>query len=787
MNGPVGHFERLTRVLVLAISMSGSLLRAATPASSDTPTLQAFVDQYCIDCHHRDDPEADLALDAISAQSLAEHTRTWEKVVRKLQSRQMPPPGEVRPDGQVYDAIVSLLVESLDRVAVARPRPGRADTFRRLTRTEYQNAIRDLLALRVDVSSMLPKDESSDGFDNLTVGDLSPALLERYVMAAQQISRLAVGGSQPTADADTFRMRPDVTQEEHVVGLPIGTRGGTLWLYHFRQHGEYDVQVRLARDRDEHVEGLNEPHELEILLDRRRMAIFTVTPPADGDDHQRVDTHLHARLEVSAGPHQLGVTFRKNPSSLLETKRQPYQAHFNRHRHPRLSPAVYEISVVGPYAPKGPGDTPSRRRIFVCRPNEPGEEEHCAQRILTTLLRRAYRRPVSSADLERPMKFYHDACQAGGFDTAIESALAAILVSPEFLFRIEKDSSDVPPQTAYPITDLELATRLSFFLWSSIPDDALLDAAERGELSDAKMLEQQVRRMLADSRSQALVTNFAAQWLHLRNLDAVNPDLRLFPDFDDNLRKAFRQETEMWVDRMLREDRSVLDLLRSDDTFLNERLAKHYEIPHVYGSRFRHVALDPNDHRGGLLRQGSILTVTSYATRTSPVIRGKWILENLLGAPPPPPPPNVPALADNTVSAQLTVRQRLAAHRANSACAHCHNLIDPVGFSLENFDAVGRWRTRELGEPIDASGGLPDGTVVADVAGLEQAMLDRPEPFVGTLAEKLLTFALGRPVTLDDAPAIRQIVRDARAQGFRFSSLVIGIVTSTPFQMRTSL
>jgi Protein of unknown function (DUF1592)/Protein of unknown function (DUF1588)/Protein of unknown function (DUF1585)/Protein of unknown function (DUF1595) len=480
------------------------------------------------------------------------------------------------------------------------------------------------------------------------------------------------------------------------------------------------------------------------------------------------------------------VTFLKNPSELVETKRQPYSAHFNMHRHPRLTPAIYQVSINGPYESTGPGDTPSRQRVFTCQPAKPDNQDECAERVLSPLLRRAYRRAITSADLEKPMEFYRKAQAEGGYEAGIESALSAILVSPEFLFRVEQDPSGAAPNTAFRITGLELASRISFFLWSSLPDYELLDAAIRGDLHKPALVEKQVRRMLADSRSQNLVNNFAEQWLYLRNLDSFSPEVRLFPDFDDNLRQAFRQETELLVESVLREDRNVLDLLKPDYTFLNERLAKHYGIPNVYGSRFRRVALGKDDQRGGLLRQGSILTVTSYATRTSPVIRGKWILENILGTPPPPPLPNVPALKDNTLSATLSVRERLAEHRANAACASCHNLMDPIGFALENFDAIGRWRTTEDGQPIDATGGLPDGSKFAGVAGLEDGLRKRPELFVGTLTEKLMTFALGRGIETSDAPAVRKVVRDAQAKDFRFSSVILGIVNSTPFTMRRS-
>jgi hypothetical protein len=780
-------------ILLLAGGLAGPAAgqeAAALPHAPANPqqreAIGRFMNLYCVACHNRDDRTAGLALDAIDPDDVGRDAAAWEKVVRKLVSRQMPPTEEVRPSLRTYDAFVSRVTGALDRAAAADPNPGRTDTFRRLNRTEYQNVIRDLLALDIDATALLPKDESSHGFDNVTVGDLSPTLLERYIIAAQKISKLAVGSPVRSPGGETIRIRPDLTQEQHVEGLPIGTRGGALIPYTFPRDGDYEIQLRLARDRNEHIEGLREPHEMVVLLDREQKASFTVNPPRTERDHQTADVHLKARIRVMAGPHQLGVTFMKDASSLMETKRQPYQAHYNAHRHPRITPALYQVSITGPYASEGHGDTPSRRRIFICEPTGRSEEEACARRILSTLMRRAYRRPVTAADLRKPMDLYRGARAEGDFDAGIEMALSAVLVNPQFLFRIETDPPGVAPHSAYRVPDVQLASRLSFFLWSSMPDDELLDLAERAELGKPELLERQVLRLLADPRSRSLASNFAGQWLHLRNLESITPDLRIFPDFDDNLRQAFRQETELLFEAVLREDRSVLDLVKSDHTYLNERLAKHYGIPHVYGSHFRRVELGGDGIRGGLLRQGSILMATSYATRTSPAIRGKWVMENILGTPPPPPLANVPALKDNTVSSSLTVRERLARHRADVACAGCHKLMDPVGFSLENFDAVGRWRTYEEGRPIDATGGLPDGSRFEGVTGLERALLKRPELFVGTLAEKLLAFALGRGVESFDAPAIRKIVRDARAKDYRFSSLIVGIATSVPFQMRES-
>ncbi len=752
----------------------------------DRATVHQFVSQHCTGCHDSDTKRAGLDLDALSAEAVEGHPDAWEKVVRKLSVRQMPPVGKPRPDERTYELFIAALEAELDRVAAARPDPGRTPTLRRLNRTEYQNAIRDLLALNVDAAALLPADEANHGFDTAPLGDLSPTLLDRYLSAAQKISRLAIGKAPTAPASDTFRTRPDLTQEGHVEGFPLGTRGGLLIPYTALQDGEYDIQIWLTRDRDEHVEGLREPHQLEVLVDRKQLAEFTVKPPAKGEGHDKVDAQLKARIAMTAGSHDVGVTFVENPPDVLETKRQPYQAHWNLHRHPRQSPAIYQVTITGPYNAKGHGTTPSRQRIFSCEPTGPADEDACAKKILSDLLRRCYRRPVAPANLEKVMKFYRQGRTEGDFDAGIEMALCAMLVNPQFLFHIEQEPKDLGPKTVYQVSDMDLASRLSLFLWSSIPDDELLDLADRNELHMPGVLEKQVRRMLADERSGNLATNFVAQWLHLRNLESITPDLRLFPDFDDNLRKAFRQETELFVQSVFRDDRSVLELLQADYTFLNERLAKHYGIPHVYGSRFRRVELGGNRQRGGLLRQGSILTVTSYATRTSPVVRGKWLLENMLGTPPPPPPANVPALKETAVAASLPIRERLAEHRANVSCASCHRLIDPVGFALEQFDAVGRWRALDEGRPVDAAGGLPDGSDFEGVAGLEKALLVRPELFVRTLIEKLFVFALGRAPEESDAPAIRKMVRNARAQNYRFSSLIVGLTTSVPFQMRRS-
>ncbi|HIG84211.1 MAG TPA: DUF1592 domain-containing protein [Verrucomicrobia bacterium] len=741
------------------------------------------VESYCINCHNADKAKGKLDLESILNDKISTHAATWETVVRRLSAREMPPPKYKKlPDEATVKQMVSALVAKLDAAAKENPQPGRVATFRRLTRTEYQNAIRDLLGVQIDAAVLLPKDEESHGFDNITVSTLSPALVERYVSTAQKISRLAVGAPLKRPDGATFRVPADFTQEKHVPELPIGTRGGVLLPYTFPRDGEYELEVRLARDRNEHVEGLRGTHKMEILIDRGLARTFTIRPAKDGG-HDDVDKHLRVRVFVKAGPRQVGVTFPARSSALLENKRKPYEASFNVFRHPRRSPAVYQVSITGPFSAKGAGSTPSRQKVFIVQPDKGQNTEAAARQILSGLVKRAYRRPVQEVDLTQPLAFFHASAKESGFEAGIQAALESILVNPAFLFRVEKNPAKING-ASYPVSDLDLTSRLSFFLWSSLPDEELIDLAAANKLSKPETLEKQVRRMLIDKRASSLVTNFAAQWLYLRNLDSVTPDLRLFPDFDDNLRRAFRRETELFVESILREDRSVLDLLKADYTFLNERLAKHYRIPNVFGSRFRRVALAQVHQRGGLLRQGSILTVTSYATRTSPVIRGNWILENLIGMPPKPPPPDVPALDKNKVNAELSIRERLVAHRTNPACASCHERMDPIGFALENFDAVGRWREFEDGRVIDVAGGLPDGSTFDGVAKLEDGLLDRPELFVRTLTEKLLIYALGRGMESYDAPAVRKIVAEAKLENYRISSIILGVTKSVPFRMR---
>ena len=773
---------------------------SARSADLPPPAATALLNDFCIDCHNSGDQQAGLDLESILTLPMADHLDEWEAVVKKVSARQMPPIDENRPEEDQYRTLITSLVTELNAIAQSHPAPGRTASLRRITRTEYQNAIRDLLALDIDASKLLPADESSQGFDNITVGELSPLLLNRYISAAQKISRLAVG-SAGAVTGDTFRPAADLTQESHVPGLPLGTRGGLLIPYNFPRDGEYEFQIHLTRDRNEQVEGLNGTYELKILLDRQHQETLLIEKPEKRNDHTKVDANLKARFRVSAGPKQVGVTFVKKSTGLLQTKRQPYISRYNHHRHPRQSPAILQVSITGPFDAEGENETPvdseyhadsetpSRQRIFTSWPDStsPDSVESSARKILSNLIRLAYRRPVADEDLKRPMDFFRAGNKENGFEAGIENALSSILVSPHFLFRKESTPQGVKPGTAYQLSDFDLASRLSFFLWSSIPDHELLDVAQKGELSDPDVLEQQTRRMLADHRSRSLVNNFANQWLYLRNLSSITPNHRLFPDFDDNLRQAFRRETELFFESILREDRSVLDLLKADYTFLNERLAKHYQIPNVYGSRFRKVALKPGDQRGGLLRHGSILTVTSYANRTSPVIRGNWVLQNILGTPAPPPPADVPPLENNNVDQCLPMRERLSANRENPTCASCHNLMDPVGFALENYDAIGRWRTHTDGHSLDVSGGLPDGQQFVGIDGLEDGLLHRSDLFVSTFTRKLMTFALGRGLEPDDAPVVRKIVSDSEVDDYRMSSIILGIVSSVPFRMRTAL
>ena len=772
--------------------------QSAAPAAD----VVGVLDRYCVTCHNARVVDgagaapspltaqlraAGLALDRLDPSNVAEDAAAWEAVVGKLRAGAMPPIGRPRPDEATLDRVASHLEAALDRASAAAPDPGRRPALHRLSRTEYANAVRDLLGLddlpkELDIAVMLPADNATSGFDNLA--DLlfvSPTLMERYLAAARKISRLAVGDPTMPPIVDTWQLDRDLVQDGHLEGLPLGTRGGIRVRSHLPLDGEYLVTVQFAR-------AAREPHDVEVSVDGHRVELFTVgeNPPerlASGVFAFDADPDVQVRVPLRAGPREVAVAF-------LPKSGAAHEGLVRSSRSRSRQPAVASLIVSGPYGADGAGDTPSRRRILTCRPRTgapAAEEAACARSILGTLARRAYRRPVTAGDLDRLLPFYERGRAEGGFERGVQRAVERLLVSPEFLFRVERTPEGVEAGGAHAVSDLELASRLSFFLWSSIPDDELLDTAVRGGLREPGVLDRQVRRMLADPRSAALVDNFAEQWLFLRDVDAKEPDALFFPGFDENLRQAFRRETSLFADSVLRGGGSVLDLLTASHTFVNERLARHYGIPHVYGSRFRRVELD-SPMRHGLLGQGSILTLTSYATRTSPVLRGKWILENLLGAPPPPPPPDIPALDETTESGEpRSMREAMEQHRANPACASCHAQMDPLGFALENFDAVGRWRTlSESHTPIDASGVLPDGRRFEGPAGLRAALLQAPDRFVHTVTEKLLTYALGRGVEHFDAPTVRAVVRDAERDGWRFESIVLGIVNSTPFQMRRS-
>ena len=787
---------------------AGGNLAMAGPQSEGTASPaaaqhRALLDRYCVTCHNEKLRTAELVLAGLDVGNPGEAAETWEKVVRKLRAGQMPPARAPRPDKPAYDAFISYLETELDGWAAAHPNPGRSGA-RRLNRAEYTNAIRDLLAVEFDGDSLLPADDSRYGFDNnADVLAISPLLLERYISAAKKISRLAVGDPATLPVFESFEVPKYYMQEDRrEETLPFGSRGGMAIRYHFPVDGEYVVKVRLHRNSREYIRGLVEPHQLDVRLDGKRIQLFTIGgerrgksagifssaglgDPAQEEYERSADEQLEVRFPARAGPRQVTVAFLKE-TFVPEGPLQPRLTQYDFAQYKGGEPAVASVAIGGPFDVQGIGESPSREKILICRPTAREEEDSCAATILTSLARRAYRRPVTDEDLQVLLGFYRSGSSADGFEAGIRSALERILVGPEFLFRIESDPDNAPTGTAHRINDLELASRLSFFLWSSIPDDELLAVAVQGRLHEPAVLEQQLRRMLADARSKSLVENFAGQWLFLRNLRSMSPDPDVFPYFDDNLREAFQKETELFFESMLREDRPVSDLLTANYTFVNERLARHYGIPNIYGSHFRRVTLD-DQNRAGLLGQGSILTVTSHANRTSPVVRGKWVLDNLLGAPPPPPPANVPQLREPGEDGRaLTMRQRMEEHRANPVCASCHRLMDPIGFSLENFDAIGRWRTMDSGTPIDPSGELPDGTRFTGPLELREALLTRREEFVSTVTERLLTYALGRGVEHYDAPAIRSIVRAAESGDYRWSSLFLGVVRSTPFQMRRS-
>ncbi len=821
-----------------AVSTTSSLqtgTMVAPPASSGPPA-KAFVDTYCARCHNQRLNTAGLAFDTLDVTDVASHAPAWEKVVVKLRAGLMPPAGMPRPQQSIIDGFASSVEEALDRAALAHPNPGRTEPFHRLNRAEYQNAIRDLLALDIDATPMLPTDEVSYGFDNIAgVLKLSPLLTERYLNAAQKVARLALGTPAPPG-GELYRVPDQLDQDVRLEGMPVGTRGGTRVDYFAPRDGEYDIKARLGRGIDYDIPHFIGEQNLEISVDGERVHMFTLpaTPDEDLNIERQVfkapgtararsvkfdangdaipddaalarrtlDDDWVIRVPLQAGTHEIRATFLMKTDAVPEGFRKPFlKPYIGRGptdaRETREGAALRSLEIMGPLNPGGAGESSSRRRVFVCQ----AENARCAKTILSTLARRAYRRPVTEEDVKLLLGFYNEGRAGGNFEAGIELAVQRILVSPSFLFRTEFDPASGPNSSAsgpksstsgagvYRISDIELASRLSFFLWSSIPDDQLLDLATEGKLHDPAVLEHQTRRMLADPRSQAFTTNFAGQWLSLRRLPDIVPDPFLFPDYGDTLALAFQRETELFFDSIVREDRPALDLLTADYTFVNERLAQHYGIPNVKGVNFRRVMLAEDSPRRGLLGKGAILTVTALPNRTSPVVRGKWVLQNLLGAPPPDPPPNVPALEENgnQVSKVRTLRARLEQHRANPACASCHKLMDPIGFALENFDAVGKYRTYDENfRPIDNSGIYADGTRIDGLAGLRQVLVSHADQFRVNVTKTLLTYALGRGVEYFDAPAVRSILRDAAPQDYRLSSIILGIVKSTPFQMRRS-
>jgi mono/diheme cytochrome c family protein len=801
---PRGDLMKLLVASVgIVVAAAGHLrVEAQQPQQAAAEVLE----KYCVSCHNSRLKTGGLALDVLDISRAGEDAEIWEKVALKLRTGEMPPPGRPRPDAATYATVTTTVETALDVAAVAKPNPGRV-AVHRLNRAEYANAVRDLLGLEIDTRALLvAEDEAQEGFENVaSVLSLSPALLENYLSAARTISRLAIGDPTLNPTVQTFNISKLTVQDEQMSDdLPFGSQGGTVIRHHFPLDGEYTIQVLLRRQLYSYIIGMGEPHQLDIRLDGVRLKRFSVGGEAPGmtmpltfagntqgdAEFERymhnADDHLEVSAPVTAGLHEVGVAFvrrfwepegyvQPTPTGFFKVTNEDYHG----------NPAVEFVRIGGPSSPV-PGDSVTRRKVLICRPSGSASEEPCARRILSTLAARAYRRPVTDEDTRSLMTFYREGRAEGSFDEGIRRGLEWILASPGFLFRIEREPGNLAPGTPYRLSDLELASRLSFFLWSSIPDAELIDLAVTGKLNAPAVLDQQVSRMLRDSRSRALVDNFVTRWLELSKLSGVVLDTDLYSEFDENLRDAMAQETKLFVEDQLRENRSVIELLSADYSFLNDRLARHYRIPHVYGNHFRRVKV-ADRRRGGLLGQASILSVTSYPTRTSVVTRGKWVLANLLGAPPPPPPADVPALKEPGEEGQpRSMRERLEMHRRSPACAGCHQRMDPIGFALENFDADGTWRTVSDGVPVDASGSLPDGTRFEGVEGLRSLLVTHKEDFARTLTAKLLAYAIGRGIEYHDLPAVRRIVRDAAAQEYRWSAVIRGIVSSAPFSMSTA-
>ena len=800
----VGGLMAAVWFVLLPPASAGQTLSPQPQVSPAEPSpLRPVLNRYCLGCHNDRLLTAGLSLQTLDAVHVAESAEVWEKVIRKVRSGAMPPPGRPRPDPPVVENVLAWLETELDGAAALDPDPGRTDSVHRLNRAEYQNAIRDLLALDVDVTALLPADSADEhGFDNIaSMLSVSPTLLDRYLSAARRLSRIAVGLPPGAPTTEEYRVRLD--QDDYLgEDLPFGSRGGAAIRHRFPVDGEYVIQVRLYRQLFDVIIGLGSPHEVEIRVDGERVLSSVVggeetggAPPAGfvGDifgnpaweEYARnADAGLEVRFQAQAGSRLVTVSFLGRPTEVEDGVPHP-PAYPERDESLESNPWVHTVAIRGPYEVSGPGDTPSRSKIFACRPTQPREEQPCAERILTALAGEAYRRPATGREVRTLLRFYEEGRRDGTFDDGVQFALERLLADPKFLLRIEREPVDLAPGTVYAVSDLDLAARLSFFLWSSIPDAELLGLAARGELGTPDELDRQVRRMLADDRSKALVDNFVGQWLLLRNLPSAAPDPNAFPDFDENLREAFERETRLFVESAFREDRSVIDLLRANYTFMNERLARHYGVPNVYGSHFRRVTFGDDEPRGGLLGQGSFLTVTSYPNRTSPVLRGRWVLESLLGTPPPSPPADVPGLPDRGEDGRpASVRERLERHRENPACATCHAPMDPLGFALENFDAVGGWRDADDGTAVDNSAVLPDGTEFRGPAGLRAFLVSQHRQFVGAMTEKLLAYALGRRLEYYDSPTVRGIVREAAASDYRLSAIILGIVRSPAFQMR---
>jgi hypothetical protein len=778
--------------LVLLLPLLGSVQPSfAQPQIAD---YQQMLNQYCVVCHNQQLANANLILPQLRIDSIATNAEIWEKVIRKLQARAMPPQEMPRPDESLYVGFLAMLENTLDQAALSLPRPGRVGAFHRLNRTEYRNAVRDVLDLDIDTTVLLPPDDAGYGFDNIAdVLSVSPMLTERYLSSARKLSRLAVGDPELSPTTDVYEVDKHLRQDVRVSeDLPFGSRGGTALQHYFPVDGEYVARIFLLRTYNGVIRGLHEANQLEVRLDGELIRQIEVGRPASEENGTGTDVEgIEVRFFAAAGPATLAVNF-IDDGSLAEGMQRPHYAitSYEYAGNRAEKTGIARVELRGPYGELSRGDTPARRKIFSCRPisTETQDEELCATEIIEKIGRLAYRKTLSDVELQPLLVAYRVGRQDQDFDSGIEMAIRRILVSPKFLFRELVEPRNLTGGDSYQISDLELSSRLSFFLWSSIPDAELLDIAESGRLRNPGVLEQQVERMLVSNKSEILITNFTEQWLHLRNIQLVSPDPTEFPDFDLNLRQAMESETQLFLQSQFRENKSVIDLLTADYTFLNERLAKYYDIENIYGTHFRRVQLE-DETRMGLLGKASVMTVTSYAHRTSPVVRGKWLLENVLGTPPPPPPPDVPALSENDDkdSAPLSVRERMELHRSNPVCASCHRVMDPLGFALENFDAIGRWRsTNAAGQAIDTAGTLANGIAVNGPISLREALIEDPEVFTTTAVRKLLTYALGRGVEYYDAPAVRQIVRGAKAENYSWSALIAGVVNSSPFQMRSA-